>query len=301
MEKDKERMLELLADQTLFGLSAEETAELKRLKDNFPEFEDDNSLEMAAAAINLINLNIEDSVPPSLLAKLESQAAEFLGTPTKTRELASFEMNQPAELPQNVFARSIEEFAPKPSIWQWLGWAVAATACVALALNLWMTRFQPKTEIARNPETVKTPETIKTPETLKTLTPELTAAQAREQLLTSAPDVIQTSWTSPKDKQKVLGDIVWSNSKQKGYIRLHGLPVTKPNEETYQLWIVDGARTEKNPLSGGVFAINETGEVIVPIDAQLNVNEPKVFAITKEKPGGVVVSKPERMVAVAKV
>jgi anti-sigma-K factor RskA len=71
--------------------------------------------------------------------------------------------------------------------------------------------------------------------------------------------------------------------------------------ETYQLWIVDKTRDEKTPVSGGVFDMNALGEVIIPIDAQLKINEPKVFAVTKEKAGGVVVSKPDRIVAVAKV
>lgn len=301
MEKDKEKMLELLADETLFGLTAEESAELQRLEEIFPDFRNDDSFERAAAAINLINLDIDDALPPHLLAKLEAQAGEFFAAPREAREFSSVEKNQSAELPQDVFARSIEEFAPKTSIWQRLGWLVAAAACVALALNLWLTRFQPQPEVARNTETVKTPEAVKTPEPTNTPAAELTAAQKREQLLASAPDVIQTNWTSPKDKKKILGDIVWSNSKQKGFLRLRGLPVNKPGEETYQLWIVDAARNEKNPLSGGVFDINETGEVVIPIDAQLKVKEPKEFNITKEKPGGVVVSKPERAVAIAKV
>lgn len=296
MEKDKERMLELLADQTLFGLTEEETAELENFKNRFPEFKDDRSFEMAAAAINLIDLKVEDALPANLQTKLEMRAEEFVGAPTKARQFANVENNQTAELPQDAFARSIDEFVPaKTSIRQWLGWAVAAAACVALAINLWLTRVQPQPEIAKNPEAARMPEIIKTP------TPELTAAQKREQLIASAPDVIQKNWTSPKDKEKILGDIVWSNSQQKGFMRLRGLPVNDPNQATYQLWIADAARAEKKALSGGVFDVNETGEVVIPIEAELKVKSPKEFNITREKPGGVVVSSPERIVAIAKI
>ncbi len=355
MEKEKERMFELLADYTLFGLTPAESIELERLKDIFPFFENDNSFEMTAAAINLINLQIDDSVPPSLLAKLESQAAEFLGIPTKTREFASFEMNQPAELPQDAFAHSIEEFAPKRPIWQWLGWAVAAAVCIVLAVSLWLNRSKPQPEvadeatkpvqtpdavktpeIAQIPESVKTPEparspeiaktpapektaetakipkivitpevveipkTTKTPQTAKTPAPELTAAQKREQLIASSPDVIQTSWTAAKGDKRILGDVVWSNSQQKGYVRLRDLPALDASRETYQLWIFDDERNEKTPVSGGIFNMS-AGEIIIPINAQLRIIKPKQFAVTKEKAGGVVVSKPDRIVAIAKV
>ena len=44
---------------------------------------------------------------------------------------------------------------------------------------------------------------------------------------------------------------------------------------------------------------NARGEVIIPIEAKLAVAKPKLFAITVEKPGGVVVSKRERIVLTA--
>jgi hypothetical protein len=42
-------------------------------------------------------------------------------------------------------------------------------------------------------------------------------------------------------------------------------------------------------------------EVIIPIDAKIAVNAPVMFAVTMEKPGGVVVSGREHIVALAKV
>ena len=80
-----------------------------------------------------------------------------------------------------------------------------------------------------------------------------------------------------------------------------GLPVNDKSKETYQLWIFQDAELEKHPIDGGVFNVNDNGDVIVPIDAKLRVNGPKVFAITVEKPGGTVVSEREKIVALAKV
>jgi len=172
---------------------------------------------------------------------------------------------------------------------------------------------------ARKPETVKTPEIVRipgavktpeiagipkvapTPEIAKPPTPELSTAQKRVQLLASAPDIIQTNWTPKKDDKTVSGDVVWSNAQQTGYVRLRGLPALDPRRETYQLWIIDEAQNDKKPISAGIFSVGPAGEIIVPVNAQLKIIKPKSFAITKEKAGGVVVSKPNRIVAIAKI
>ena len=44
-----------------------------------------------------------------------------------------------------------------------------------------------------------------------------------------------------------------------------------------------------------------TSEIVIPIDAKIKVQKPKMFAVTAEKPGGVVVSPLEKVMAVAKV
>ena len=72
-------------------------------------------------------------------------------------------------------------------------------------------------------------------------------------------------------------------------MRFIGMPVNDPNRQQYQLWIVDPDR-DAQPVDGGVFDVNEDGEVIVPINAKLPIDDPTTFAITVEKPGGVVVS-----------
>ena len=48
--------------------------------------------------------------------------------------------------------------------------------------------------------------------------------------------------------------------------------------------------------SGGVFDV-QGGDVVVPIRAAIRVFEPTLFAVTVERPGGVVVSKRERVIA----
>jgi anti-sigma-K factor RskA len=287
----RERLLELLADQTIFSLSEEELMELQDLQKQFPDWENDFSLELTATAINLSSLEINDELPASLRTKLFADAEEFFSRAEESQRTA--DSTQPVVastvFPATTKSDTYVEAEPKRPFWQWLGWAVAAAACVALAVNLSLTNSQKPTEVVKNPETVQTP------------TPELTAAQKRAQLLAAAADAVQLPLTDPKNEKEVLGDVVWSNSLQQGFVRVRGLPPNNAAEETYQLWIVDGTQNPKTPISGGVFDVPAGTEVVVPIDAQLVVRQPKAIAVSKEKPGGVVVSAPERLVALAKV
>lgn len=284
-EKERQRMLELLADQSAFGLNEEELSELKMYMNQFPERENDFSFDLTAAAIGLAHLDATEPLPENLRKKITIDAEQFFGATEKSVE-SKEKINE--FIPQIAGGTVAAE--TKTRFWHWLGWAVAAAACVALAVNLWLTRFQKQTEVVKVPEEIQTP------------TPELTAAQKRERLIASAPDKIEANLTEAKPSGgEISGDVVWSSDRQEGYLRLRGLPVNNPGEETYQLWIVDETRNEKTPMSGGVFNVRQNGEIIVPIDPQLKVKKPKMFAITKEKSGGVVVSSPEKILAVAKI
>ncbi len=275
-EQEKQKMLELLSDQAIFGLTDQEIADLAELEKHFPELNDD-SLESTAAKIGMINLDTSEQLPAHLRTKIIADADKYFASrkefaaPAKTDE--EF---------QKTFA-----FASKSSILQWLGWAVAGIACVALAVNLWTTR-QNSSDIART-----TPTPTIAPKT------ELTAAQDREQLLASAKDAVQSNWAdfNPKEPKNVQGDVVWSNSLQKGFVRFRNLPANDKSKETYQVWIFD--KTQKNPVSGGVFDVNKDGEIVVPIDSALKIQEPTMVGITAEKPGGVVVSDLKKVMAVA--
>ena len=101
------------------------------------------------------------------------------------------------------------------------------------------------------------------------------------------------------DGEAKLRFIHASPGTQKGFMRFVGLAVNDPKQLQYQLWIFDKHRDQAFPVDGGVFDITPSGEVIVPISAKLPVGEPTLFAVTVEKPGGVVVSKRERIVVTA--
>lgn len=97
------------------------------------------------------------------------------------------------------------------------------------------------------------------------------------------------------------GEVVWSDARNQGFMKFEGLERNDPTISQYQLWIFKGndPGAEPYPVDGGVFDVLEDGEVIVPIDAKLDVGRAGLFAVTVEKPGGVVVSGREKIVAVA--
>lgn len=286
----EEKLLDLLCKKAVSGLDATESEQLKELEKAFPEWEDDTSFEFAAAAINLSAIDASEEMPAHLRSKILGSADEFFESKEQVPETISFapRTGQTSDSLSTVNNISNE---PKTSFWQSLGWGVAAFACIALAVNLYLTRFPTQPDVAKNPEVVQTP------------TPPPTDAQKREQLLASVKDAVklEIAKADPKAPLEIQGDVVWSNSEQKGFLRLRGLPVNDPNKETYQIWIFDGEQDDKYPIDGGVFNVNQAGEVIIPMDAKLQVKVPKMIAITKEKPGGVVVSDRTGIVAIAKV
>ncbi len=173
------------------------------------------------------------------------------------------------------------------------GW-VAAAACLLLAAGAWY--FRPRTQIV----TVDVPAP---PPTASTTPPMPTPQEERDALLARA-GTARLEWTKnakdPASKQ-ASGDVVWNAAEQRGFMRFRGLAKNDKRGSVYQLWIFDKGRDDKYPVDGGVFDVDdETGDVIVPIQAKLPVGEVALFAVTVEKPGGVVVSKRERIVVTAK-
>lgn len=156
---------------------------------------------------------------------------------------------------------------------------IAAAACLLLAVGTWLWQRQ------RGPSPAVA----------------MSAAEARSALLGRATDVTTIAWTATADPtaKGASGDVVWSEKEQRGYMRFVGLQPNNPSAFQYQLWIFDKNRDDKYPVDGGVFDVASNGEVVVPITARLNVADPTLFAVTVEKPGGVVVSSRERIVVTA--
>ena len=299
------RARELLLERATEGLDDAEAAELAALGADH-----DLSFDLAAASIDLATLRDVDEMPAGVADKIlvaagvaQPQLPSTLAgvvpqrppqpSPTKIPStLAGVTPARPigATVPQ---PQPVDELAAaranKPSRAPMIAAYLAAAAAIALAVGavLWARQQEPKV-ITKEVEKVVMPSTP-------------TPIEARAQLLATANDVTTLAWTATEDPaaKGASGDVVWSESQQRGFMRFVGLAVNDPKQLQYQLWIFDKHRDQAFPVDGGVFDITPAGEVIVPISAKLPVGEPVLFAVTVEKPGGVVVSKRERIVVTA--
>lgn len=269
-EKERDILLDLLTKQATEGLSAAESKQLAAL-----EGSDDDSFDLAAAAVMLAEFEPVEELPSHLRAKIAADAPAFV------------DQNAEQFLPKD------ESTIPAPDrktpMFAWLGWAVAAAAVVALTLNITMTRFG-VTEVARRVD----PTPTQTP---------MSPAEAFDEMM-AEPGMTVAKWTPAAkegDMAHVTGAVVWSDKQQKGYVKVQGLPKNDPSASTYQLWIFEENQGDKTPIDGGTFNISSDGQVVIPIDAKLTAKNPSMFAVTVEKPGGVVISKREKVAALAKV
>jgi anti-sigma-K factor RskA len=126
-----------------------------------------------------------------------------------------------------------------------------------------------------------------------------TAAQERAVLLAKS-GTLKISLGATKDPAAagVSGDVVWDPATQRGFLHFAGLAANDPAVQQYQIWIFDSGRDDRYPVDGGVFDVPaNVGDIVIPIRAALMVRKPAAFAVTIEKPGGVVVSGRERVIA----
>jgi Anti-sigma-K factor rskA len=274
-----EAMLDLLIKQVTEGLSPEEQRELD-VMDNASVSAHERALERTTAAVTLAGVPRPEPLPAALAARLEAAGRSALGGVVAPR------------VAPPVAART------RASYGHVLGWWAAA-ACLLLALFGWL----------RSPPAPPGPETASLPPSAVVVAPPEppapppTPAQAREAML-AAPGAVKIELGATKDPAAagMSGDVVWDPAAQRGYVRLVGLKPNDPRQHQYQLWIFDGERDQRYPVDGGVFDIPEgSSEVVLPLRAEVVVRAAKAFALTLEKPGGVVVSARDHVIALGKV
>lgn len=293
--RDRERLEDLLADRAMYGLSVEEEREMERLLPDHPDLEPD-SFERAAASLALAHVERDASVLPAELraklvggahvffaarANVAARADETKGSAAESARSSAHKsprvVEQPRE-PREQFAEH-RDFGRKPgpdgrsgtavtpsARGSNFGWWLAVAAAAVAVIGWW-----PRDE-------------------------ERTRSVTREGLLASA-DVLRVDAKGTELAANAGGDVVWSNQLQAGWMRIVDLPRNDPKVQQYQLWIFDAE--QEHPIDGGVFDVDAAGEILVPIDAKLRVAKPTLFAITVEKPGGVVVSDRQRIAWVA--
>lgn len=279
--EDKDMLFDLLTRKAVYGL---DEADQRALDEFDPEIAGRElvTLELTAAAISIAGLDTSEPMPAHLREQIAEDAQFIVGIGDTAKE--------PEPWPPAPRTAEPEETRSSAGWFGWLGWAAAAAACVALAMNVWFTQFRPLNEPMPEQARVEPPR----PPTM---------AELREEMLRSGGKIIKADWApgNVKEIKDLSGDIVWSDEKQAGYMRFRGLPQKAGPDFCYQLWIFDKTQDKATPIDGGTFDVTADGEIIVPITAKLQVAGPELFAVTIERHGGVVVSKREKIAALAKV
>lgn len=275
-----DRLLELLCDRALVGLSAAEQMELQVLLAKHGLAEEAVELESTAASAELAMMTDGDALalPPDVSERLQNAGKLWC-------EAMALRSSQPRS--QAPVIASINSNAPRASIGGRMGWLAAAAAVVLAAIAWWPSGTGSRSGVVSG----------------ASVQSEFTT------LLASAPtDLVKASW-GDWDKPEisgVKGEVFWSDSEQRGFMKFVGLPKNDPNLERYQLWIIDSRGMEQR-ISGGVFDgpgcvgsyQTADGAVIVPITPGIKVVGAAAFAVTIEKPAGTWVSDMKRRVVIA--
>ena len=263
-----EALVDLLIKQVSEGLSSAEQRTLEA-QDNAATSRALRELERAAAAVTLAAGGDGEPLPAALAQKIAAQVDAHFAKAGAVTELAAA---RDARKARTAGASGM------------LGW-LAAAACLIVAIFGWM-RSPPAPPVVELPNPVVAPP--KPP----------TVAEQREALLAQV-DSLKITLQATKDPAAagVSGDVVWDPKTQKGYFHFVGLASNDPKVHQYQIWIFDAERDKRYPIDGGVFDVPaDSNDIVIPIRAALEVLKPAAFAVTVEKPGGVVVSARDHVV-----
>lgn len=280
-DAQKELLYDLIVKRVTEGLTKDERQRLDQFDPDLVKRES-FAFESTVAAIGIAGVEIEQ-MPDHLVAKIAAAAPAAMRTESEFDGNSTIVGTAPTYTADDVFKRK-----PRTFIFGLLGWAAAALLLVVLGIQFYSVRVnkQPEKAVVALPSPSIEP----------------TMAEQRDDFMRAATDMISATWApgNMKDLQ-VLGDVVWSDAKQQGYMTLRGLPPNDPGTTSYQLWIFDKSQDAATPIDGGVFNMPASGEVVIPINAEIKASKPQMFAVTMEKAGGVVVSKREKIAALAKV
>jgi len=267
-----EELFDLLADRATFGLGEAETERLESLLREHSWVREDCIDEVAASlSLGFAETETED-VPDDVMSRINSgvhaaiEADQHASPETETSEIAG----------------RIEPTAPTGTM-GWLGW-VAAAAAIGVAL------------VVARPTEIVSP-----------------ASEAElASWIADHPEAIRWDWAPGlvEPDEDATGMVTFDPASQEGYMLIKGLEPNDARFQQYQLWIWDQEREPDpdnpspladnvHPVDGGVFDVNSEGEAVIPIKASLVIDQPYLFAVTVERPGGVAKSDKSRVPIIA--
>ncbi len=261
---DEERLLALLGDRATTGLSVEAEQELGVLMGRVADAEAiARSFDRVEGGLVALEHGPGEALPAGLRARLAGEGRALVAAQGGVAEAPiPFWRAGPG---QSAGDGRSGAFLAR------LGWLVAAAAVLQAAAAWW-------------PSGGGVPEVVSPADRRSALAREDESAVHVD--LDPATEAVA---------QGVVADIIWSDARQEGYLRVRGLAINDASLQQYQLWIYDAARDDRYPVDGGVFDVALasidplTRELVIPIRASLRVGRAQMFAITLEPAGGVVV------------
>lgn len=272
-----DRLLDLVCDEVLCELSDVDRDELA----TFPRaLIDRERASLGAAAARLEMGLLSDAeyrpLPASVEAKLLAEAEKWA---QDRRSQMDGLGDGPIPIANGAQRKS------EPRLAAWTGWIAAAAALAFAAI---VALRSPENGIVATPGAVA-----------------LVEPRVRDEFLAKQGDAFTVEWGDWESQELggvafkgVRGDVCWSDSAQKGFMRFANLPVNDPTKEQYQLWIID-ERGLGQRISGGVFNAAANGETVVEIEPGIAVRSAAAFAVTVEKPRGQWVSDMTKRVVLA--
>lgn len=292
-----DREMELLAAYALGVLDDHEAREVDLLLARAGRAAAE-SFEIAAAAT--LVATVSESIEP-MPAAVRANLKAFGRTWAKHNMAAAAGGRQPAASIAGERSGGPAETRDRAGVLRlaaWTGW-LAAAACLAVAATAWLPLATQSSPSPGSPGAPGAPgnswlraEPGMPQSALATVRAQL-AERGRTMVAAWAPLETPDPTAAGPD---VGGEVLWNNETQCGVMRFTGLAANDPSEFQYQLWIFDAE--QEHPIDGGVFDIpagSEGREVLTAVNAKLHVEKPTMFAITVEKPGGVVVSDRSRI------
>ena len=270
-------VVDLLVQKFTTGLDEAEQQELDLLESPTENRIKREQFEVAATAFDLSFAGDREEMPKDLHDRLLVSAGKFFGSHHVDEAIRTTATYESANLePSNLNSHSVSG-----RNWREIIAVVVTAACLFLLLS------------GFNPFVPKDPATASAAEMLRVF------EKSRPN------DFVEVVWTPVHDKD-ANGRVVWSDKNQEGYMEFTGLDVNDPKVEQYQLWIFDTDPDQEVPVDGGVFDIKEVdiqpnGKVVIPINPHVPVRKAVQFAVTKEKPGGVMRSDRKQIPVLAKV
>lgn len=265
-----ERLIELLSDRATGPLSDEEVRELDELVRTTPGADE------IFASFDAVEGGLVEAVhaPGEPLPASLRESLIDAGRVEVARAGASSESQAPTPLAFASRTPGVQGAAVRGRWSMKLGWLAAAAALVLVAIfgQSW---FRPGV-----------------------LSP-LTASERRASLVAQATDLATLTLTPAAGYESVVAEVVWSDARQEGYLRIRGLTAQNDPNLRYHIWITDAALSDQTPVIAGVFdggALRVdpiTGEAVIAIAAGRAIGQASAFSISLDPIG---VSEPGQVV-----